>query len=1310
MQKRRTWKGMIFLVAMLICLGRTYTTWATERTAKEVANEIGVGWNLGNQFECYASNPSATITETFWGSPKVTKQLIDQIAEEGFGAVRIPVTYYNHMNADHVIDQKWLERVSEVVDNVLEDQMYCVIDLHHDTGQGGWLTAEQADLPKNQKALEKIWKQIATYFRDYDDRLIFESYNEILNKACKWDWAGSESYETANALNQAFVDIVRATGGKNASRVLCVPTYAASSSDHVIAGFQLPKDTVKDRLLVDIHCYNSGDVTKVFENINARLCAKNIPVMIGEFGAVNKNQKKEREDYIAAYLANAKKYAIPCFWWDDGQTCEKAENVYNYALINRRTLKWYFKDLADLMVNSSEVHKKAIDKNISGTQADYASIANCDLSDFTNWRSGWYDNGKGQYGSYEKRICLKDYKKVEPGCTYEIQSGNANIHVLIREMNADLNMIKSYDLVDGKTYTASESARYIAVVLYNCGQENIMSYHAFQDLFENGYTAAIIEEKKEQAPVEGKQEISECELSEFSNWRTGWYNNGDGKYGVYNERICLKDYKSVGAGVTYQVRISNADYRLVIREMDSDYKMVKSIILNNESKYVPSVNAKYIAVVMYNAVRPSEMNYEGYHKLFNDGMKVSISDKESDQIIPDQSQSVEKPQEKTSDLLACNLADFSNWRTGWYDNSRGKYGSYPERICLNDYKEIDTTMKYKIGSSDSRYHILIRELTSDYSFIKSHNLTDGSEFIPDKNTKYVAVTIYTSQEEMTYDKYQTLFANGYIPSIKNSLESVPKEPQIPEEPETPKVDNKNILACDLSDFNNWRTGWYDNSRGRYGSYPERICLNDYKEIDTTIKYKIASSDSRYHILIRELASDQNFIKSNDFTDGCVFVPDKNTRYIAVTIYTSKEKMTYDKYKSLFANGYVPGIKVCTNEAGDSAGGNTAGTGNNGGSNGGDDLLEPELPGSGAPVEDTSIEAFQAEIRNMYLTGDMTTHNIAKYKLTYIQMNNAWNALRERDEEVAFAEACYASAFLKPTKDEKGICQTVYLYNADKDFPMRYKRAKEAVNEVVGFIKNNPKMTDLDKVMYVHDYIIEHATYRKTGNLDQYSMGYLLGANYGVCEAYAESMMYLLKKVGVDTTKAHSKDMNHVWNYVKIDGIWYQVDATWDERDNETSSGIQRTYLVRNDDEFKNKLPRKHYNWQFYSDKPASSDSTKYVNWFVHNINVHMYYIDGYWYYQSGNKVMKVKADGSVISTYIDANSEVKIKKVEGTVIKYSVAGVDKEIDVKQVEIGEESTPLTGNIQDEKAGYLLEMLLLCVLLCALIKKKVIRIQK
>lgn len=188
-----------------------------DTTAKDLVKNIQIGWNLGNTLDSIDGKRShdPEYTETSWGNIMTTKAMLKAVAKQGFQAVRVPVTYYDNCDEEANIDKEWLDRVEEVTNYVLDSGMYCIIDVQHDVGMGAWITADKKDYKTSKKRLERLWEQIAERFKDYDERLIFEGFNELINDQNEWENAEDSNYEVTNKLNQVFVNTVRKSGGNN---------------------------------------------------------------------------------------------------------------------------------------------------------------------------------------------------------------------------------------------------------------------------------------------------------------------------------------------------------------------------------------------------------------------------------------------------------------------------------------------------------------------------------------------------------------------------------------------------------------------------------------------------------------------------------------------------------------------------------------------------------------------------------------------------------------------------------------------------------------------------------------------------------------------------------------------------------------------------------------------------------------------------------------------------------------------------------------------------------------------------------------
>lgn len=310
--------------------------------AREAVRNMKVGWNLGNSLDsCGLGNVSETKAsvseyETQWGNPVTKRHLIETLKKCGYDAIRIPVTYFEHMDEDGKIESNWLARVKELTDMVLEQDMYCIINVHHDVGAGeqAWLRADREIYEKQHDKFVRIWEQIAEIFKDYGEKLLFEGFNEMLDAHSQWDYTDAEGYECINQYNQLFVDTVRKSGGKNDSRNLVLNTYGASPMVPAAQHFVLPKDVERGHLIAEVHFYkpdgfSAGD-TEVFdedgkqeveqfiERMKTNFLDKEIPVILGESGTHDIRSEEERTRYAQYVITQTVRNGMSYFWWDDG--------------------------------------------------------------------------------------------------------------------------------------------------------------------------------------------------------------------------------------------------------------------------------------------------------------------------------------------------------------------------------------------------------------------------------------------------------------------------------------------------------------------------------------------------------------------------------------------------------------------------------------------------------------------------------------------------------------------------------------------------------------------------------------------------------------------------------------------------------------------------------------------------------------------------------------------------------------------------------------------------------------------------------
>ena len=331
---------------------------------------MGAGWNLGNTLDSHSgsldhmwieawSGRTPKDYETAWGQPQVTRALIHMLKSAGFGAVRIPVTWYPHIGritlhdtekwnpADWVgyeVDAAWMARVKEVVDFVIDEGMYCILNVHHDTGASdtAWLVAGEDAFESAKARYQSLWEQIALTFRDYGEKLLFESYNEMLDTLDSWCFASfasparydagiaASAYNGINRYARLFVETVRGTGGNNAMRNLIINTYGACSGDgtwntHLkdpLIQLQIPE--APGHLAVQIHSYweadkfdaQKTDIDRLFSNINYYLQKRlGVPVIIGEWGGGTSEDSEANVLFSSYFSAKAKANGVAAFYW-----------------------------------------------------------------------------------------------------------------------------------------------------------------------------------------------------------------------------------------------------------------------------------------------------------------------------------------------------------------------------------------------------------------------------------------------------------------------------------------------------------------------------------------------------------------------------------------------------------------------------------------------------------------------------------------------------------------------------------------------------------------------------------------------------------------------------------------------------------------------------------------------------------------------------------------------------------------------------------------------------------------------------------
>lgn len=326
--------------------------------AFDITNDMGAGWNLGNSLDAVGG-------ETNWGNPVTQRYMIEAVANRGFKTLRIPVTWEGKFqwNGDRTIDPAWLSRVEQVVNYGLDNNMYVIINLHHEE----WIMPTWAERDSTIYTLEKLWTQIATHFINYDQRLIFETMNEPrANHGTSLEWTGTqENYQVVNDFNAAALSAIRSTGSNNSNRLVLIPGYAAGPWPEMVDALVVPNDPM---VAVSTHGYIPWDfaentagpstftqndrdlIETVFDDLYSRFVSNGIPVVMGEWGTINKNNTSDRLAYAQFYASKASSVNIPTVVWDNNGG---GSGAHSYRLYDRANNSWPFGNVADAIVNNT---------------------------------------------------------------------------------------------------------------------------------------------------------------------------------------------------------------------------------------------------------------------------------------------------------------------------------------------------------------------------------------------------------------------------------------------------------------------------------------------------------------------------------------------------------------------------------------------------------------------------------------------------------------------------------------------------------------------------------------------------------------------------------------------------------------------------------------------------------------------------------------------------------------------------------------------------------------------------------------------
>jgi endoglucanase len=312
------------------------------RTPAQAVAAMQPGWNLGNTFDATGAD------ETSWGNPRVTRELLAGIRDQGFNSIRIPVTWGQHQAADHTIDPAYLARVQEVVGWALDEGFYVMINIHHDSWQ--WIATMPTDHDNVLARYNAIWTQVAAAFRDASPRLVLESVNEPQFSGSSGD---VQNYALLAELNTSFHRIVRGSGGGNTTRLLVLPTLHTNADqgrlDALTAEFTALDDP---HLIATVHYYGywpfsvnvasgyrfdataQAELLGTFQRLRDSLISKGIPVILGEYGLLGFDrhtgtiEQGEKLKFFELFGHQARTSRVTTMLWDNGQHFDRTAGTW----------------------------------------------------------------------------------------------------------------------------------------------------------------------------------------------------------------------------------------------------------------------------------------------------------------------------------------------------------------------------------------------------------------------------------------------------------------------------------------------------------------------------------------------------------------------------------------------------------------------------------------------------------------------------------------------------------------------------------------------------------------------------------------------------------------------------------------------------------------------------------------------------------------------------------------------------------------------------------------------------------------------
>lgn len=609
------------------------------------------------------------------------------------------------------------------------------------------------------------------------------------------------------------------------------------------------------------------------------------------------------------------------------------------------------------------------------------------------------------------------------------------------------------------------------------------------------------------------------------------------------------------------------------------------------------------------------------------------------------------------DVANAELSQTSMWISGDLDSKSGKLIENKRRVSTANFYELEYDV-YDVTTTSKDCVLTAYYYDENGNLVKSEVLENGSTIIRDDKATSVRFTLTYAPREKSMSLGQWRAKIGSEQKIDISPVKISTELSSEESEE----DYELFDSFSSSSTANWISGDYSEVTGETIENKRRLASKEtYSICDQTLEVSLSSDDVR--LKVYEYDNDMNLVNVNVTENGDDISVDSDTRFVTFSLYRtySEKSLSMGQWGGIFSNGLEVNVVAKDFDNTELAG-----------------EFEVEEPVEEEPAEEYVIgksagttefgfvpTAGESDIYNvlkeMLYTGDMSVRDISSLKVSINELYRAFDRLITGEGYLHYNAA--GSLVTNNYNVKNGYCTTVALFGMDADYLNRYNRMMAALDEIKKLI--DPRMSEVEKALIVHDYIVENTTYTKDGPFVS-TPGGILGNGEGLCAGYTNAFMLVMRELGINSYYLSSTDMNHAWNYVELDGAIYNVDLTWDDG---SKSGTVRNYFIGSDTRFKSSIPSRHYSWKILTNSDGttsniSATSTKYDNWFVHDVKGKMVYCDGFWYYADGTKIMKSNIEGTKVSTVLTEGKDVCIISLSQGVLEYKVNGITKALKIK----------------------------------------------